>query len=98
MRVDIHLMSENHSKKSSTQIQSNLCESSSKPWNRWKSLSTNHVMSTMFRLFSCNRVRLREVVYRLKSALLSKVYGAIGAFKTVSDEVANFNSTIPLNS
>ena len=91
-------MSENPSKKSSTQIPSNPCESSSKPWNKWKSLSMSHEMNITSKPSFCNQVRLREVVYRLKSASQSKVYGATGVYKSVSDEVANSNSTILRNS
>jgi len=98
MRVDIHPMNENPSKKSSTQILSSPCESSSKPWNKWKSLSMNHEMNITSKQSFCNQVRLKEVVYRLKSASQSKVYGATGGYKIVSDEVANSNSTILRNS
>src|SRR5271155_1777556 len=98
MRAAIPPMSENPSKKSSTQILSSPCESSSKPWNKWKSLSMNHEMNITSKQSFCNQVRLKEVVYRLKSASQSKVYGATGGYKIVSDEVANSNSTILRNS
>src|SRR5271155_4207268 len=98
MRVDIHPTSENPSKKSSTQIPSSPCESSSRPWNKWKSLSMSHEMNITSKPSFCNQVKLKEVVYRLKSASQSKVYGATGAYKNVSAEVANSNSMILRNS
>src|SRR5205809_5167942 len=98
MKVDIHLMNENLSKKSFIQIPFNLCELSLKPWSKWKFLSMNHEMNIMSKLSFCNRIRLKEAVYHPKSALQSKVYGVIEVYKNVSGEVGNFSLTIPLNS
>ena len=98
MRVDTPPMNESPSKKSSTPTPSSPCGSSLRQWNRWKSLLTNREMNTTSKPSFYNQVRLKEAIYHLKSASQSKVYGATEECRTVSDEVANSNSTIPPNS
>src|SRR2546423_2739442 len=98
MREVIHRMNESLSKRLSIQIPFNPCGSSLKRWSKWKSPSTNLAMNITFKQSFCNQVKSRAAVYRRRLASRSRVYGVTEVSKTVSAEVENSNSTIPLNS